>query len=331
MTITFKFVTNVVADDDDPLGILNQTEDSNLMVGTDCSSPDTLNEPFNWHFRIEGVTEADVYPRQLDGPSETYGTWFNPGLTSDRDDDKCNQIQNWPMHVVQSSGPGNTYNWDIYLVPYLGGSYISGIEPLLPIPGTQYTLTLFQGTGSTPYDTIVSEPIPDLFPVFGEARGGKADADFYPALFGYQYLDSTPNGTHRGIDTVPLGLFASGTPDLDWDTNPANADYKTIYAVADGMVVLDVVEPGVTDIYLIADEEGPYAGLEFAYIHVVPTVSNFSEVSAGDPIATILNYEIDERAGDRTHLHFEARVRGTSPIKKKDPRKFIYPVLTPNP
>lgn len=128
-----------------------------------------------------------------------------------------------------------------------------------------------------------------------------------------------------------MGLFASGTPDLDWDTDPLNADYKTVYAVADGQVVFDEIEPGVTDIYLIADTNGSYAGLEFAYIHILPTVDDFDEVTAGDPIATILNYESDERAGDRTHLHFEARVRGTSPLKKKDPRQFIYPGLTPNP
>jgi len=298
MSITFKFVSGNTANG--PLGILNNPQHADLMVGTDCENPDVLDESFNWHFRVEGVPASDIYPRQLDGPSETYGTWFNPSLTSERDDDKCNMLGNWPMHVVQSPGSGSTYIWDIYVVPYLGGSYIEGIAPLLPIPGTQYTLQLFQGT--TLYDTITSAAIPGLYPIFGLARDEKPPEDFWPIEFGYNYRDTTSQSTiHPGVDIVPLGLFSGGEPNPDWDEVTANAEYRKVFAVVGGTVLLDDIEgeEDVTDVIIYTeDEDAQFPDMQFIYSHIIPNpeLDNNDPVDAGDLIGTILNHQLDSRS-----------------------------------
>jgi len=101
MALTFKFVTGNT-DIDTPLGMLNIDQHENLMVGSDCQDPANVDVGFNWHFRVEGLTDPDVYPRRLDGPIETYGTWFNPSLTSGREDPKCDDDNHWPMNAVQT-------------------------------------------------------------------------------------------------------------------------------------------------------------------------------------------------------------------------------------
>ena len=328
MAISFKFVAGNT-DIDTPLGILNQDEHDDLMVGTDCENPASLDEPFNWHFRVEGLTDPDVYPRRLDGPIETYGTWFNPSLTSGREDDKCDNDNHWPMHVVQSSGPNNTYIWDIYVVPYLGGSYIEGIQPLLPIPGTQYVLELAEGTST--YGTIFSDPIPPLFPIFSYGRDNKPKQDFYPAQFGFNYLDPTAQGAHSGVDIVPLGLFSNGEPPDDWDEDEGTEEYKKVFAVVGGTVLLQDVEgqSGLQDVIVYTTDQDPlYPNMQFKYVHVVPLVSNGSTVCAGRQIATIISGAEDTRANGVTHLHFEVARRVTS-TDLVDPRQFIYPGLTP--
>ena len=114
MTITFKYVTKPVTNAG-PLGIVNQIEHPGLMVGTDCANPDDVEEGlFNWHFRLEGVPDLDIFPKQLDGPAPAYGIWFNPSLTSTRESNKCNELNNWPMNAVQSQAEDETYTNSVY-------------------------------------------------------------------------------------------------------------------------------------------------------------------------------------------------------------------------
>lgn len=331
MAITFKFVTGNEAPG--PLGVLAIAEYPNLMVGTDCDTPADVKILSNWHFRVENVPEVDVFPRYLYGPAPAYGTWYNPSATSQRADFKCNDDFNWPMHVVQSSG-ANGYTWDIFVAPYLGGSYIPGIEPMLPLQGTGFTLELARG--SEHYMLVLSEAIPLLFPIFGGARGGKSHAAFYPALFGWTYKDPThPDGptAHAAVDIIPRGLFASGDPGADWDLVPANATYKNVYAVVSGTVLLEDVpgQPGLKDVIIVTDASSLFPNLQFIHAHIepAPSLTHFGAVQTGDLIGTILNHTEDERSG-KTHLHFEVKRRVTSddPV---DARQFIYPGLTPSP
>lgn len=323
MAITFKFVTGNEAPG--PLGVLAIAEYPNLMVGTDCDTPAVVKVLSNWHFRVENVPEADMFPRYLYGPAPAYGTWYNPSATSQRTDYKCNEDLNWPMHVVQSSG-ANGYTWDIYVAPYLGGSYIAGIEPMLPLQGTGFTLELARG--SEHYMLVPAEVIPFLFPIFGEARDGKSNADFYPALFGFNYEYNGTSG-HVGVDIVPRGLFDGGQPSTDWDLDPNNAELKTVFAVVGGTVHVDQIEPGVRDITIYTTfQDPPYRDPQFIYAHIEPKPGLGSSVSAGDEIGTILNHQLDSRS-DQTHLHFELKKRGSSePGRICDPRQYIYPGLT---
>jgi hypothetical protein len=229
------------------------------------------------------------------------------------------------MHVVQSSG-ANGYMWDIYVAPYLGGSYIAGIEPMLPLQGTQFVLELAQG--SEHHMLVLAELIPPLFPVFGGARDGKSNADFYPALFGFNYEYNGTSG-HEGVDIVPLGLFNGGQPGTDWDLDPNNAEFKKVFAVVGGAVQINEIEPGVRDITIYTTtQDPPYRDLQFIYAHIEPKQGLGSSVSAGDEIGTILNHQLDSRS-NQTHLHFELKKRGNiEPGQIRDPRQYIYPGLT---
>jgi hypothetical protein len=237
------------------------------------------------------------------------------------------------MNAVQSQAEDDTYTWDIYVVPYLGGSAIAGIDPLLPLEGLNFTLELWRGsTLQTYYDTIESDPIPTLFPVFGPEREGYDESDLYPALFGTaaNYLDTRGNDVHDGVDIIPKVLYDNPPVAVGWDA--VNPELKKVYAVTDGTVYLSYVpSEDVYDMYLIPDAGSPYYGLSFGYVHVVPNFSQTTQVDAGDQIGVINNYQNDTRTNGQSHLHFEVQVHGTSPIVKKDPRQFIYPGLTPNP
>jgi len=222
------------------------------------------------------------------------------------------------------------------VAPYLGGSYIPGIEPMLDLKDTQYVLELAQG--SEHYALVPAKVIPVLFPIFGGARGDKSHADFYPALFGWTYKDPThPDGpmAHAAVDIIPRGLFASGVPGENWDLVPANATYKHIYAVVSGTVQIDDRStpeyPNLRDVTIYTDGASNFPNLQFTYSHLepYPSLSHNGKISAGERVGTILNHTQDPRSG-KTHLHFEVKRRVTSddPV---DARQFIYPGLTPNP
>jgi len=250
MTITFKFVTGTIDPrpseaDPMPLGLLTDVENNlypDLMIGTDCEHPVNLDASANWHFRVENVPASyiadHVFPLRLEGPvPETYGTWFHATHVPCRDNCTCNGLGNWPLYFVQTENDDGTYTWDIFVVPYLGGSSIPGIEPELPIAGTQYTLVLFNDDAEEIETTLTSEPIPALFPIFGTAREEKTDEDFYPTIltpYGKNYKEDG----HAGVDIVSKGLYANGFPGSDWDLAPGgvNEVYRSVFAVAGGVL-----------------------------------------------------------------------------------------------
>lgn len=341
MVLVFKYVTG--NEDTGPLGLLTKVENNrypNLMIGTDCENPATLDEDANWHFRVENVPASyianNIYPRQIDGPvPDTYGTWIHTDHIPCREDCACNELGNWPLYFVPTDNQDGTYTWDIFIVPYLGGSVIAGIEPKLPKQGKQFSLEVYDADNEQTYTILASEDIPDLSSIFGE----DGDPDFYPALFGFNYRQALPpgvydpdeDGLHNGVDIVPLGLFSGGVPDDDWDEN--NPQFKKVYAVVGGSVLLDPIEneDNVTDVIILTDDSDPhYPSMQFIYSHIVPKSGLGSTVSAGDEIGTILNHQYDSRSHLRTHLHFEVKTRLTD-IRLVDPRQFIYPGLTPNP
>lgn len=345
MTLVFKYVTGNEATG--PLGLLTQVENNrypNLMIGTDCENPATLNEYANWHFRVENVPASyitnNIYPRKIDGPQPpTSGTWIHTDHIPCREDCACNELENWPLYFVPTDNEDGTYTWDIFIVPYLGGAVIPGIEPKLPIPTTKYRLEIYDADNEQTYTTLTSAQIPSLFPVFGTARAGKTDADFYPALFGSaaNYLDTRSSGPHDGVDIIPKGLYNNPPVSSDWDdpdTYPQHAAFREVYAITDGSLVLQTdTETGNVDMFLIPGSSSPYYGLSFGYVHVIPDFTQNTSVSAGAKIGVINSHQDDSRAGGLTHLHFDVRIHpqpGPGPVKY-DPRQFIYPGLTPNP
>jgi len=220
------------------------------------------------------------------------------------------------------------------VVPYLGGNAISGIDPLLPLEGLSFTLELWRGsTLQTYYDTIESDPIPALFPVFGPEREGFEAQDLYPALFGTaaNYLDTRDSEVHDGVDIIPKVLYDNPPVAIGWDA--VNSELKKVYAITAGTVYPTyVASEDVWDMYLIPeDTDSPYYGLSFGYVHVVPNSEEPFQADAGEKIGVINNYQNDTRTNGQSHLHFEVQVHGTFPPVKKDPRQFIYPGLTPNP
>jgi hypothetical protein len=337
MTIVFKFVTGTIdprpsSADPMPLGLLTDVENNtypDLMIGTDCAHPVNLDASANWHFRVENVPAyyiaSHIFPLRLEGPvPETYGTWFHATHTPCRDNCFCNGLGNWPLYFVQTENDDGNYTWDIFVVPYLGGSSIPGIEPELPIAGTQYTLVLFNDDEEEIETTLTSEPIPALFPIFGTARNGKTDEDFYPAIFvGPNYEGSAG---HAGVDIIPYGLFAGGPPVIGWDQaqGGVNEVYRSVFAVAGGSLV-HTTDTGLPVVVL--DTNSPYHRLEFRYIHVTNREPS-GPIAAGDKIADIINHELDPDS-DATHLHFEVYDQTKGRIV--DPRQFLNPGLIPNP
>lgn len=228
------------------------------------------------------------------------------------------------MHVIQTENPAGVYNWDVYVAPYLGGSAIPGIEPILPLQGSRYLLQLYWGGSS--WANYQSDPIPDLSPIFGTARSSYTAADLYPALYGTaaNYQDIRGSELHDGVDIIPKVLFNSPPVPVNWDD--VNPELKKVYAITDGSLV-HVPVNGVTDMFLIPNPGSPYEGLSFGYIHVVPSEIRDRQVTGGDQIGIINSYRNDSRANGQSHLHFQVTIHGTS--TKKDPRQFIYPGLTP--
>src|SRR5690606_11942322 len=343
MSMIFKYVTGNEAPG--PLRILSRDvvdEEENeiyedLMVGTDCENPYILGPSANWHFRVENVPSSyigTIIPRQLDGPvPETYGTWFHAEYEACREDCGCNQLNNWPLYFTETDNGDGTHRWDIFVVPYLGGSTIAGVDPKLPLQDKAYTLKLFNTVEEEYLTTLTSETIPELSPIFGDEPNPELDSDFYPALFGYQYrevVEEEPElEIHSGVDIVPLGLFSGGPPDADWDLEN-NDVFKKVYAVVGGSVQIDEIEPSVYDITIYTTDQDPlYPDLQFIYSHIVPKSGLGSSVQAGDEIGTILNHQLDSRSHGQTHLHFEVKKRGNiEPGQLQDPRQYIYPGLT---
>lgn len=340
MTMIFRFVTGTIdprpsSADPMPLGLLTDVEVAtypDLMIGTDCEHPVNLDASANWHFRVENVPATyitnHVFPRRLEGPvPETYGTWFHASYIPCRDNCTCNGLGNWPLYFVQTENDDDTYTWDIFVVPYLGGSAISGIEPEVPIAGTQYSLELYNEDEEETETTLYSEPIPALFPIFGTEREGKQDEDFYPAIFvGPNYLEGSTG--HSGVDIIPLGLFAGGFPDIDWDLEPddLNEVYRSVFAVAEGDLFHILDGTGIA--IQVTDTSSPYYNLEFRYIHVIDRHAEDEGIAAGTEIAKIRNHQLDPES-DATHLHFE--VKDLTENRIVDPRQFLNPGLVPNP
>jgi hypothetical protein len=334
MSVSFKYVTKPVPPEPGertpPLGLFSEAEYSEFFVGTDCAHPNIADVAFNWHFRIEGLSDPEIFPRQLDGTAPAYGTWFNPSALSNQYSNHCNAIHNWPMHVVQTENPPGVYNWDIFVAPYLGGSAIPGIEPILPLQGSRYLLQLYWGGSS--WANYQSDPIPDLSPIFGPARSSYTAADLYPALYGTaaNYQDIRDSELHSGIDIIPRKIRTLAPNDVNWDLS--FPELAKVYAITDGSLYLAVVAPNDArrDLTLIPGSSSPYAGLAFTYSHIVPLqpLANYPiSVLAGAQIATVNNHANDSRAGGQSHLHFEVKIHTTSFLK--DPRQFVYPGLTP--
>lgn len=179
---------------------IGQETSSSIMVGQNCGDPTDLSglsSPsfYNWHFRIEGITDEYLYPRELVDPT-TNGRWFNPARDSQRSDDKCNNNSNWPMHVVQTPMNG-TYTWDLYVAPYLASPRVGEVL-IMPYPTTEYSVALYVDMGEDE---------------------DEMSSTLYCRIPGLWYNDVVDTPITVGIDVVTVGTDCADPENNDVATN----------------------------------------------------------------------------------------------------------------